>query len=220
MGWPFNEMNVPGLGGARARRLAPDFLIPETGIELASSNYPKTRGRTIAIPVSSTIQHQWIIGPTGTGKSALLHNEAAQAINEGLGVVVIEPKGDLARDVLNTVPESRVGDVIWFDATDRHNPIGFNILAGPDPERTTAHIVSLFKNLYHDSWGPRLEYILKYAILTAALSDLTLYDVKQLLISPEFRVKIVRNLKHPEAKSFWKRREDMLFCGNLKMMEV
>lgn len=205
MGWPFDSMNVPGLGGARARRLAPHVSIPETGIGLAGSNYPKTRGRLIALPYASVPLHQWILGPTGTGKSALLDNEITQAMNQGLGVVLIEPKGDLARSVLSHVPRNRVDDVIWFDPMDLERPIGFNILAGPDPERTTAHLVTLFKDFYPDSWGPRLEWVLKYTFATAIANNLTLYDCKALLEDPEFRAPYVRRLKDIDTKRFWRK---------------
>ena len=68
-------------------------------------------------------------------------------------------------------------------------------------KRTTAHLVSLFKHLYGDSWGPRLEQILRYSILTAALNELTLYDVKQLLVNPEFRNRTVRATEGPRDQA-------------------
>jgi hypothetical protein len=126
----------------------------------------------------------------------------------GVGLALVEPKGDLAAAVLGSVPKERVADVCWFDPTDLDRPIGLNALGGSDPERTTGHIVALFHNIYGDSWGPRLEQILRYTTLTAAMAGLTLYDVKQLLVNPEFRARIVREVKDPDVRQFWRRLED------------
>lgn len=199
LGWPFGEFSAR----IRARVLAPDNMIDRTGIVLGTSNFPKLRGRPLALPHSSLTVHAWICGPSGSGKSVLMHNIAAQAISAGLGLVLIEPKGDLARDVLASVPRERVGDVIWFDPTDTR-PIGINVLAGHDPERITGHIVGMFKNLYGDSWGSRLERILRYAVLTAAQSGLTLYDVKQLLLNKDYRARVVGAIRDPEVRQFWR----------------
>lgn len=216
MGWPFDSVNVPGLGGARARPLAPTTSIPEAGpgtIRLAASNYPKTRGRTLALPIAHIPYHSWTIGPTGTGKSALLLNKAVQSMNQGLGVVVIEPKGDLAKAVLASVPRNRVDDVIWFDAADEQFPIGFDMLAGPNPEQTVAHLVGLFKSLYGDSWGPRLEYTLKHVLLTTCWNNLSLYDSKALLEDAAFRGPYVRKIKNIDTRRFWRKYDGSDIAG-------
>jgi type IV secretory pathway VirB4 component len=71
--------------------------------------------------------HTWVLGPSGVGKSTVLHNIAAQIMDQGLGLVLIEPKGDLAKDVLYSVPNHRANDVIWFDPADTQYPIGLNV---------------------------------------------------------------------------------------------
>jgi hypothetical protein len=169
-------------------------MIDREGIVVGASNFPKTRGRPLAVPPSALMMHTWILGPSGVGKSTVLHNMAVQIMGAGMGLVLIEPKGDLALDVLHSVPESRVDDVIWFDPTDTARPIGLNVLAGHDAERITGHIVGMFQNIYHDSWGSRLERIMKFAVKTAAINGLTLYDVRHLLINEDFRRREVAKL--------------------------
>jgi hypothetical protein len=203
MGWPFGAPNVAGLSGSKARHLAPDQMIDTEGVVVASSNYPKLRERKLAIPVNSLLVHTWVSGPSGVGKSVVLHNIAEQIMKQGLGLILIEPKADLAHDVLMSVPRNRVNDVIWFDPTDTTRPIGLNVLSGHDPERITGHIVGMFQTLYGDSWGSRLERILRYSVLTAAMNGLTLYDVKQLLVNKDFRQRTVRATKDPEVRQFW-----------------
>lgn len=202
--FPIGSPSIPGLPNGRSRQLPAAQMIPREGIVAAQSNYPGDE-RPIAFTAESLLQHTWLLSPTGGGKSTLLHNLAAQLMEQGHGLVLIEPKGDLAAGILASVPAHRLDDVIWFDPTDVQHPIGLNVLAGDDPERTTGHVVSLMKNIYGDSWGPRLEQILSYAVKTAAMNGLTLYDVKQLLVNPDFRTKIVRATKDPDVRQFWRR---------------
>jgi hypothetical protein len=200
---------LAGMTGNKGKRpqLPADPMIPAEGIVLGVSNCSASVVRPVAVSVKSLMQHGWVLGPTGSGKSALLHNVSAQIMAAGHGLLLIEPKGDLCRDVLGSVPLHRVRDVVWFDPTEQDRPIGLNVLAG-DPE-TTGHVVSLFKNLYADSWGPRLEQILRYSVMTAAQARLTLYDVKQLLINPEFRAHILASVTDTELETFWHRLEDL-----------
>jgi hypothetical protein len=190
MGW-----QLDGQSGIRARKLPVDPMVDTEGIIIGASNYHKSRGRPLAIPPTALMMHTWILGPSGVGKSTVLHNMAAQIMEQGLGLVLIEPKGDLAKDVLLSVPKSRVQDVIWFDPADTLHPIGLNVLAGHDVERITGHVVGMFRNMYDDSWGSRLERILKFSVKTAALNGLTLYDVRHLLINPDFRAREVARVR-------------------------
>lgn len=178
-------------------------MIPSEGFIIGSSNFPGAE-RPLAITPLDLCRHLWVGGPTGTGKSTTLHNLGQQIMEQGYGMMVLEPKGDLIDDFLATVPFHRQRDVILFDPSDKQYPIGLNILADSDVERITGHIVALFKSIYPDSWGPRLEYILRYSVLTAALLGLSLYDVKQLLLNPTFRRSMVRKTKHPEVRDFWR----------------
>lgn len=205
LGIPFGNPFIAGRASGRARHAAPDNTLPSDGILIGSSNFPGYEDRRIAIDPKHLMTHVWCGGSTGTGKSTLMLNMAAQVMAQGQGLIVIEPKGDLASDVLNQVPASRINDVIWFDPTDTEKPIGLNVLTG-DPEMVSGHIVGMIKRLYGDtSWGPRLEQILRYSVQTAAEAGLTLYDVKQLLLNHDFRRKTVRQMKDPDVRQFWAR---------------
>jgi hypothetical protein len=215
VGFPFGAPNVAGLPRGRARHLPPDYSIPAVGgAGVGFSSFPGLEDRRLAIPFESLMMHEYVLGPTGTGKSTLLQNQVIDVAKAGYGVIVIEPKGDLCLDILRTLPPERAEDVIWFDPTERANPVGFNVLAGNDPEQLAGHIVSLFKSLFSDSWGPRLEDNLRIAVATAAYAHGTLVDVKQLLIDPDYRDKILRTIKDRPLRAEWLR------MGDLKDIEV
>lgn len=108
--------------------------------------------------------HLLVIGKTGVGKSTLMLRMILADIHAGRGVVFLDPHGQAVQDLLDHIPRSRINDVVLFAPADREYPIGYNILAGTLPERrdfVAASVVSAFHALWSDSWGPRLEYILR-----------------------------------------------------------
>ncbi len=152
-------------------------------------------------------RHLYIIGKSGSGKSTLLFNLAMSDIFAGEGVAIIDPHGDLALDILDTIPRSRINDVCYLDVTDTERPVGFNPITKIAPERralATAGIVSAFKHLWRDSWGPRSEHFLFHGV-AALLSrhHATLIDLPRLYTDPLFRVRVLDNVRDPETRRFW-----------------
>ncbi|MCK5123505.1 MAG: type IV secretion system DNA-binding domain-containing protein [Candidatus Pacebacteria bacterium] len=152
--------------------------------------------------------HQYIVGKSGTGKTTLIKNMAIQDMRAGSGVAVVDPHGDLVEDLLNHIPKWRTNDVIYFNPADVDFPCGFNILETRSKEEKdliASSIVSVFKHIWRDSWGPRTEYILYNAV--AALIDWpesTLNDVYRMLSDKHFRERVGERVKDPLVKMFWK----------------
>src|SRR5262244_1861642 len=78
--------------------------------------------------------HMYVIGKTGTGKSTLLETLIRQDIENGEGLALLDPHGDLVEKVLRSVSDKRKGDLIYFNVTDRANALGFNPLENVPPE--------------------------------------------------------------------------------------
>jgi len=152
-------------------------------------------------------QHVYVIGKTGSGKSTLLRNLLVQHIAAGDGVGLIDPHGDLADELLAHIPGHRTRHVTFFNPADRDFPVGLNLLAnGAADERhlIASGIVSAFKSIWRDSWGPRMEYILYNAL--AALLDCegaTLLGVSRMLVDAGFRQWVVRQVQDPFVRKFW-----------------
>jgi len=151
--------------------------------------------------------HLYIIGKTGSGKTTLLRNLLVQHIALGHGVGLIDPHGDLAEDILDSIPPTRSNHLVYFNPSDLEYPIAFNLLASvPKDDRhlVASGIVSACKSVWKDSWGPRLEYILYNAI--AALLDCpntSLLGVNRLLTDDRYRAWIVRQIKDPFIRDYW-----------------
>ena len=152
-------------------------------------------------------QHLYIIGKTGSGKTTLLRNLILQHIQLGHGVGVIDPHGDLAEELLNQIPPQRARHLAYFNPGDIEFPVGINLLANvasDDRHLVASGIVSAFKGIWRDSWGPRLEYIL-YNAVSALLDchDQTLLGVNRMLTDEKYRRRVVRQIKDVFIKAFW-----------------
>jgi len=151
--------------------------------------------------------HLYTIGKSGAGKTTLLRNLILQDIQAGHGVAVIDPHGDLANDLLDHLPRHRIEDVAYFNPADMEHPIGFNLIGSTPPDErhlVASGVVGVFKTIWPDFWGPRLEYILYAA--TAALLDcenVTLLGVQRMLSDARYRAWVVKQIKDPMVQSFW-----------------
>ncbi len=152
-------------------------------------------------------RHMYIIGKTGMGKSVLQENMIIQDIHAGHGVCVIDPHGDLVEKVIDFIPANRINDVIYFNPSDLDFPIAFNVLEIVDESErhlVVSGLIGVFKKIWADSWGPRLEYVLHHAI--SALLEYpgsTLLGIMRMLVDKNFRNKVVDKLSDPVVKAFW-----------------
>ncbi len=152
-------------------------------------------------------RHFYVIGKTGTGKSTMLANMAINDLKNDEGMCVIDPHGDLVETILNYIPSRRINDVVYFDPADPERTVKINLFEGENVvhrELIASGIVSIFQKLYAYSWGPRLEYILRNALLTLLKSpQARMSDITDLLTNPKFRAKVVETLDDPILKNFW-----------------
>ena len=152
-------------------------------------------------------QHMYILGKSGTGKSVLLSNLIVQNIQNGEGVCVVDPHGELVEEILHLIPEHRTKDVIYFNPADTDFHIGFNVIQLDDPKYkhlVASGLMGIFTKIWANAWSSRMEYILNNAIL--ALLDTpgtTLLGIPRLLVDKDYRQMIIGNLKDPVVKAFW-----------------
>jgi hypothetical protein len=154
-------------------------------------------------------QHVYCVGKSGTGKTTLLRNLIIQDIERGNGVGVIDPHGDLAEELLDSIPSWRTNDVVYFNPADLDYPIGLNLLQNVVPERRhriASGVVNAFKSIWRESWGNRMEYIL-YAAVAALLDcqNTSILGIQRMLVDRQYRRWVVKQIKDPIVKSFWTR---------------
>ncbi|MGC3990847.1 MAG: type IV secretion system DNA-binding domain-containing protein [Chthoniobacteraceae bacterium] len=161
----------------------------------------------VALSLADRRQHLYLIGKTGSGKTTLLRNLIVEHLLAGHGIGLIDPHGDLAEELLECIPPHRADDLVYFNPGDLDFPVGLNLIANVTPDErhlVASGIVSTFKSIWRDSWGPRLEYILYNAIM--ALLDCpntSLLGINRMLIDADYRRRIVSKVRDPFIRSFW-----------------
>ena len=153
-------------------------------------------------------RHVYIIGQTGTGKSGLLELLALSDIYHNQGYAIIDPHGDFAIDNLKFIPPNRIKDVVYFNPADTNYPLGFNPMEVYDPSQRnniSSEIIGVLKRMFGDSWGPRLEYILRYTILALLeYPDTTMLDIPRMLTNKDFRNKVLAKVTDTVVLQFWR----------------
>jgi hypothetical protein len=123
------------------------------------------------------------------------------------GFAVIDPHGDYAQNILKRIPQERASDVVYFNPADTDFPMGFNPLEIYDPKlktHTSSELIGVIKRMFEHSWGPRLEYILRYCLL--ALLDYpqaTMLDITRMLTEKQFRADVLQYVTDPVVRNFW-----------------
>lgn len=207
IGWPTSALSIPGviLGGCRLVAASP--AVAKTGTIIADSIFPGNR-RPLALTLDGRLRHVHLLGPTGTGKSTLMVNMAAQDMQDGLGLVLLDAKGDLVEEVLRRVPERRLDDVIVLDPADTERVVGMNPLksaSSDHAEVVVENLVGTMRSVYRYSWGPRLDDILRAVLMTLTrLVGATLCEVPLLLTDRSYRRRLIAKLDDPVGlESFW-----------------
>lgn len=172
----------------------------------AETNFHNVR-RKFGIKTDDRRRHMYLIGKTGMGKSTGLENMIMSDVVNGHGLIVIDPLGDLVEKVIDFIPSYRINDIIYFNPSDFNFPIAFNVLESVDPDQrhlVSSGLIAVFKKIWVDSWGPRLEYVLRNCILTLLeYPGSTLLGVTRLLVDNKFRSKVVARVTDPIVKAFW-----------------
>ncbi|QQR53224.1 DUF87 domain-containing protein [bacterium] len=129
-------------------------------------------------------RHMYIVGQTGAGKSFLLQLLTLSDIYHDVGFAIVDPHGDFVTDIMRYIPAHRVKDVVYLNPADRDFPIAFNPMEVTDPamrDHVSSELVGVLKRMF-DSWGPRLEYILRYTLLALIDYDgATMLDIPRML---------------------------------------
>lgn len=173
--------------------------------------YTAADNQLVGLSLDERRQGTYIIGTTGTGKSTLLKNIIYQDMHQDRehGLMVLDPHGDLIDEVLGLVPKDRLKDVILFDPMDMDHPFGLNLLEcdRSDPHQVrwvVSTVMGTLERLFSNSWGPRLEHVLRHTLLTAMLlPNSTFIELLLLLTNENFRKDVLAELRDPILNQFW-----------------
>lgn len=209
---PHTNVETPNILWANAKTAEPPANLPlyieanQGAISpVAVTNF---RGHNVpfGLPRSDRGRHLYIIGQTGVGKSAMLELLTISDIFSPFGFAVIDPHGDYAQNILKRIPAERAKDVIYFNPADTEFPIAFNPMEVNDTKlktHTASELIGVLKRMF-ESWGPRLEYILRYSLLALLdYPDATMLDITRILTERKFRQEVLQYVEDPVVRNFW-----------------
>lgn len=177
-------------------------------------------------------RHVYIIGQTGSGKSTIMFHMIKDDIQKGRGIALIDPHGDLAEDLLNTVPDTRINDCVYFNPFDLRYPVGINLLEltpeleedelEQEKELVCESVISVFRRVFskdENTDAHRIEYILRNTIYTAfTVENATIFTVYDLLNDPKYQKSITKNLEDENLRNFWK--NEFGRAGNFQIVKM
>lgn len=209
---PLRSIETPNILWLTAKTAPAPAEVPEEGITLGYNVYRGFR-REIKIKRADRRRHSYIIGKSGVGKSVLLANMAIQDIENGEGVCVLDPHGDLITDILERIPPARAEDVIIFSPADRERPLALNLLeydpAYPEQKSFVINeMIGILDKLYdlRATGGPMFEQYMRNAMLLVMEdpeSGSTLMEIPKVLADENFRRAKLNKCKNQTVIDFW-----------------
>ncbi len=219
---PSANIITPNISWVYSRKTEPPASLPTKDcVYIGETVFRSEKTRFGITEGDDRLRHMYVIGKSGTGKSTLFEGMIAQDIKNGYGVGILDPHGETIDKVLNRIPDERIDDVIYFDPSDTDRPIGLNLLQIDDASQKNllaSGLLSAIKQHFDFSWGPRLEYLLNYAILTLLeVPGTTMLGITRLLEDQNYQNFILHQVKDPVVKRFWNE-EFKQMKGNQKLV--
>lgn len=213
---PASTTDIPRIKWLKSKEAPPPAELPDKGTFIGESVFRGER-KPVYVADDDRRRHIYVIGQTGTGKTTLIANMLRNDINQGKGVAMIDPHGDLFKTILGQIPKERLDDVIAFDPSDMQRPMGMNMLEYDfsKPEQKTFivnEMQSIFFKLFPESGealGPMFQQYMRNALLLlmedAPNEQTTLMEVARVFTDPEFRRRKLERIKNPIVIDFWEK---------------
>lgn len=215
--FPTPLTKTPNIRGVSSKISAPPINLSNEGLLLGYNEYREEK-KDIRIKKDDRRRHTYIIGQTGTGKSSLLSSMVLQDINNGEGIGLLDPHGDLIDDVLSKFPQERIEDIVLFDPTDLERSVGLNMLEYDPafPEQKTFivnEMINILDKLYdlRQTGGPMFEQYTRNALMLL-MDDpnevYTLMEVPKVLADTDFRKRLLSKCRNILVKEFWEKQAE------------
>jgi hypothetical protein len=206
--YPSSGITTPHIKWYNSRKSEPPSNLPvKDCVYMGDTMYRSKKVRFGLKNGDDRLRHMYLIGKSGTGKSTLLETMMTQDIMNGEGVGILDPHGETVEKILERIPDDRIQDVIYINPSDSTRPVGLNLLEMEDTSQKNlmaSGLVSAIRQHFDYSWGPRLEYLLNYAILTLLeVPGTTMLAITRLLEDTNYRNFILHSVKDPVVRRFW-----------------
>ena len=159
--FPYGTIKTEGMVRSHSRTLPATLAMKNNDFDVVlGRNSHHGEITSVGLTAAERERHIFIIGGTGNGKTTMLQYAIVQDIENGKGVAVVDPHGDMAETLLQHIPEERIKDVIYFNPDDLAHPIGLNLLeltpglTGDkllrEKDLVTESVVSIFRKIFSE----------------------------------------------------------------------
>lgn len=208
---PLHSTEAPNIAWLKGRSAPPPANLPKEGLLLGYVDY-RGKQEDVRLKTKDRQRHLYIIGKSGSGKSVTIANLAMQDIQDGHGVCVIDPHGDLVETVLEHIPKHRADDVVIFNPSDFDRPIGMNMLEPKSEDQrdfAVQEMIGIFYKLFPPEMiGPMFEHQMRNVMLTL-MADIknpgTIIDIPRMFTDDDYVKQYLKHLKDPVVRAYWEK---------------
>ncbi len=207
---PLKTTETPNILWLTARSAPVPVGVPEEADILLGYNVFRGRKTNVSMKRPDRQRHMYIIGKSGSGKTVFIQQMALQDIQNGEGVAVLDPHGDMIEWILGHIPKNRIDDVVIFDPSDLDRPVGLNMLevdSESQQDMATQEMIAIFYKLFPPEMiGPMFEHHMRNVMLTL-MSDPgnqgTVAEIPRMFSDQDFQKQWVAKVKNPVVRSYW-----------------
>lgn len=211
--FPYPGFFAPGLKTVTSKESELPVELPQKGVRKIGDAVFRGEKKDVSFAsVDDRRRHFYIIGQTGTGKSYFIQEMIRQDIEEGLGVGVVDPHGDLIEATLANIPKERYDDVVLFEPFEMERPQGLNMLEWETPEQkdfAVQEMIAIFQKLFPpEVIGPMFEHYMRNAMLALMANKNdpgTLVEIPRIFTDDAFMEEYLAHVQDPVVRSFWLR---------------
>ncbi len=208
---PLHSTEAPNIKWLTGRQAPPPSNLPTEGLLLGYVDYRGIK-QNVHLKEADRRRHLYIIGKSGSGKSVTIANLAIQDIQEGKGVAIVDPHGDLVEAVLDHIPKERADDVIVFDPSDMERPIGLNMLEAKTADQrdfAVQEMIAIFYKLFPPEMiGPMFEHQMRNVMLTL-MGDIenpgTVIDIPRMFTDDDYVKTYLAKVEDAVVRAFWEK---------------
>jgi hypothetical protein len=154
------------------------------------------------------MQHFYVLGKTGTGKSTLLSALFMEDVVAGRGCILLDPHGDLATRIAGSIPKSEAHRLCYVNVASNELRLGYNPLRDVRDDLiplAVSGLLDTFRQHFGEkSWGSRMEHIFRnvlYALMERGGAELP--DILRVLSEKSYRLELIKDIRNPQVKYFF-----------------
>lgn len=171
----------------------------------------KSKGSDISVSINDRNRgNTAVIGENSCGKSTVMRQMIMDDIEKGMGVMVIDPHREMAREILAMVPENRKDDVVFISLASMFSE-GKTVTINPLDSRSSAEsfirlgaVVEQIKEYIGSEHDPKAANILVHVMrVFMCVPDMTVHDIIRFVHDPDHRKSILAKCHDRHTSDFW-----------------